>query len=742
MKLFNKEQFTNQNNIKEINGKTRPMSSGTSGWVREGSLRSVSSAGDGNGGSGVASYMDQKPREEKSYQEFYPDLDVNESFKVFPVNVPRQKRSIPRKDVYPHKRGASEPKQNSEKKELSLIHKSLISLGYKASNEVCNVKIKDVYIRPDLVSNAFANNTLTRNDKFRVMYDMDEQDAQFIDILNHRYDLTIPYEVLEIAFTFLEREWLLLERIIPPKRRANTSMNSAEMIDKASQHTSIYGSDDGTGGKPELDQPCAVCNESECDNSNAIVFCDGCDIAVHQECYGVVFIPEGQWLCRRCLISRNSKSPCLFCPSTTGAFKQTDTGAWSHVICALWINELYFANPIYMEPVEGVEAIPKGRWRLVCYICRQRMGACIQCSNRNCFQLYHVTCARRSELYMQAKNGVQLALTHPADLVSYCDRHAPASYDLLHDTRTGIERTRLYFATVGAIKKTHSDPTQLISVGSKSKNQSPFKWKSDYDTPIAPEMFAERLYRFLKTHNLQLAKDLIYRVCLYWSLKREHKRGAPLIKRLDATQYGALNSQEIEERIQFLDALREDVDKMYELTDLTERRAKINDQITHFKLTSLELVYFPINYIIGQLMSRIEKLMDGNKRGLRMVETGADCPSFHDILEKIDTYQYSSVSEFIRDFNSLIDRVFTLSTGPALAVKRGYTRSKKELSLKFKSAISLESEILTMMKNEQELDLATVLTNDVFDINGLLVDLQRWEGPDVAGDLTDLEDIQ
>lgn len=23
------------------------------------------------------------------------------------------------------------------------------------------------------------------------------------------------------------------------------------------------------------------------------------------------------------------------------------------------------ANPIYMEPVEGVEKIPKGRWRLV-----------------------------------------------------------------------------------------------------------------------------------------------------------------------------------------------------------------------------------------------------------------------------------------------------------------------------------------------------------------------------------------
>ncbi|ESZ92933.1 hypothetical protein SBOR_6706 [Sclerotinia borealis F-4128] len=50
----------------------------------------------------------------------------------------------------------------------------------------------------------------------------------------------------------------------------------------------------------ENDPVCEICTKPDSKPPNLILFCDGCPLAVHQKCYSVSKIPDGDWFCKKC----------------------------------------------------------------------------------------------------------------------------------------------------------------------------------------------------------------------------------------------------------------------------------------------------------------------------------------------------------------------------------------------------------------------------------------------------------
>ncbi|XP_051970736.1 protein AF-10-like isoform X1 [Xyrauchen texanus] len=209
---------------------------------------------------------------------------------------------------------------------------------------------------------------------------------------------------------------------------------------------------------------CCVCSDERGWAENPLVYCDGhgCNVAVHQACYGIVQVPTGPWFCRKCesqeraarvikgwrgrkpswqipeggglsttcnkeeensRLSRSLKTlnvvRCELCPHKDGALKRTDNGGWAHVVCALYIPEVEFANVSTMEPIV-LQSVPHERYNKTCYICEEQgreskaaTGACMTCNKHGCRQAFHVTCAQFAGLLCEEQGS-------DADNVKYC----------------------------------------------------------------------------------------------------------------------------------------------------------------------------------------------------------------------------------------------------------------------------------------------------------------------------------
>ncbi|KAL3508809.1 hypothetical protein ACH5RR_028210 [Cinchona calisaya] len=186
---------------------------------------------------------------------------------------------------------------------------------------------------------------------------------------------------------------------------------ATEELNKENEETGVDVGDEDDDGIV-----CAICESTDGDPSDPIVFCDGCELMVHATCYGHPFtmgIPEGDWFCAKCLAldSQNTKQnkpfSCCLCPVAGGALKPTtEDGKWAHVVCAVFVPEVFFSDSEGREGID-ISKVPAKRWKQKCYVCKSKNGCVIDCSEPKCPLAFHVTCGLKEDLsieYTESRN--------------------------------------------------------------------------------------------------------------------------------------------------------------------------------------------------------------------------------------------------------------------------------------------------------------------------------------------------
>ena len=178
----------------------------------------------------------------------------------------------------------------------------------------------------------------------------------------------------------------------------------------------------------DMDAVCDICNDGEVTVDNQIIFCESCNVAVHQKCYGIAKVPSGDYFCHACRFfkrdeqisrsrmfsdgkSKMALSPlpisCELCPRRQGAFlrcqvkclnkKEAETKSkWVHVACAKW-QGLQFVDK-KKEIIEDVTTLKRSfrQNEYKCSLCQGMRGTFNFCSEEGCNKAMHVTCARLS----------------------------------------------------------------------------------------------------------------------------------------------------------------------------------------------------------------------------------------------------------------------------------------------------------------------------------------------------------
>ncbi|XP_065505523.1 bromodomain and PHD finger-containing protein 3 isoform X2 [Caloenas nicobarica] len=523
---------------------------------------------------------------------------------------------------------------------------------------------------------------------FRVVDSFSQSDAPPLPAVYYRYFEKPPEDLdVEVEYDMDEEDLAWLEMVNEKRRDDGYGTISADifelLVDRLEKESYLESRNNGAQQSLiDEDAFCCVCMDDECHNSNVILFCDICNLAVHQECYGVPYIPEGQWLCRCCLQSPSYPVDCVLCPNQGGAFKQTSDGRWAHVVCALWIPEVCFANTVFLEPIEGINNIPPARWKLTCYICKQKgMGAAIQCHKVNCYTAFHVTCAQRAGLFMKVEPMRETSVngtTFTVRKTAYCESHSPPGMVKKGSPAVSGEGQEDTVKEEGE-EEANSGPPK----GSLKKNQVKLKQKikkepgdmtsghSSAPMVTVTQIPSYRLNKICSGLSLQRKNQFMLRLHNYWLLKRQARNGVPLIRRLHSHLQSQRNVEQkeqdektsaVKEELKYWQKLRHDLERARLLIELIRKREKLKREQVKVQQAAMELQLTPFNVLLRTTLDLLQEKDAAQifaepvnlKEVPDYLEFISNPMDFSTMRRKLESHLYRTLDEFEEDFNLIV----------------------------------------------------------------------------------------
>uniref|UniRef100_A0A672P965 Protein Jade-1 n=1 Tax=Sinocyclocheilus grahami TaxID=75366 RepID=A0A672P965_SINGR len=390
-------------------------------------------------------------------------------------------------------------------------------------------------------------------------YDLNEEDVVWLQIANEEFS--------KMGMQLLDE--LTMERVMEEfERRCYDNMSHA------------METEEGLGIEYDEDVVCDVCQSPDGEDGNEMVFCDKCNILSECMC---------DWLCRTCALGIFPK--CHLCPKKGGAMKPTRSGTkWVHVSCALWIPEVSIGNPEKMEPITNVSHIPSNRWALICCLCKEKTGACIQCSAKSCRVAFHVTCGLQCGLKM----NTILTEADEVKFKSFCPKHSGMEWN----EEEGDDDRPVKVQT--SEEKRRNRGVDMSSSSQPRLTQNPEETRLS-ERKLRVQQLEDEFYRFVAAdevaEHLQLPLETVDFLFQYWKLKRKGNLNQPLImpKKEEEDSLARREQEVLLRRLRLFTHLRQDLERVRNLTYMVSRRERIKrtlcrvqEQIFHHHVRLLE----------------------------------------------------------------------------------------------------------------------------------------------------------